>query len=79
VFTRTPHPPARRQCAVVPAIPLFGLKKALLGKTHTLFAGLLAHGSGSSGSSGGGGCKGPLCALLPMLPLMNVTLDQVQV
>lgn len=66
---------------VLPAIPLFGLKKGLLGKTHPLFAGAVASKAlgAVTGAPAGGICQGPVCALLPMLSVMNLTLADVQV
>jgi hypothetical protein len=57
--------------AVLPAIPLFGLKKGLLGPTHPLFAGVLSGAADAiatgAATTAAGQCQGPVCALLPML------------
>ena len=69
--------------AVLPAIPLFGLKKGLLGPTHPLFAGVLSGAADAvaagAATSAAGQCQGPVCALLPMLAKLNLTLADVQV
>lgn len=58
---------------VLPAIPVFDLKKHLLGKMQPLFAAL------ASGADDSSSCLGPLCALLPQLPVLNASLPDLQI